>query len=47
MGVQVKQGHYPTKQMYLGDKFTLYTDTVTTGAEQRGHVLGLGLRRAR
>lgn len=31
MGIQVKQGHYPTKQMYLGDKFTLYTDTNTTG----------------
>ena len=31
MGIQVKQGHYPTKQMYPGDKFTIYTNTVTTG----------------
>ena len=31
MGIQVKQGHYPTHEMYIGDKFTLYTDTVTAG----------------
>ncbi|MEZ0107327.1 hypothetical protein ABH920_001318 [Catenulispora sp. EB89] len=31
MGVQVKQGHYPTGEMYIGDKFTLYTETVTAG----------------
>jgi hypothetical protein len=31
MGIQVKPGHYPSGQMYLGDKFTLYTNTVTTG----------------
>ncbi|MEY9861280.1 hypothetical protein ABH935_006920 [Catenulispora sp. GAS73] len=31
MGIQIKQGHYPTGQMYIGDKFTLYTDTVTAG----------------
>ena len=31
MGVQVKQGHYPTREMYPGDKFTLYTETVTPG----------------
>ncbi|MBS2535801.1 hypothetical protein KGQ20_23850 [Catenulispora sp. NF23] len=31
MGVQVKQGHYPTGQMYPGDQFTLYTETVTPG----------------
>jgi len=32
MGVQIKQGHYPVGQMYIGDKFTLYTETVTPGA---------------
>ncbi|MEY9926016.1 hypothetical protein ABH926_000636 [Catenulispora sp. GP43] len=32
MGVQIKQGHYPTQQMYIGDKFTLYTETTTPGA---------------
>lgn len=31
MGIQVKQGHYPAGQMYIGDKFTLFTETVTTG----------------
>lgn len=31
MGVQIKQGHYPTGQMYVNDKFTLYTNTVTAG----------------
>ena len=31
MGIQVKQGHYPTGQMYNGDQFTLYTETVTPG----------------
>jgi hypothetical protein len=32
MGVQFKQGHYPTQQMYIGDKFTLYTESTTPGA---------------
>jgi len=32
MGVQLKQGHYPAGEMYVGDKFTLFTDTVTPGA---------------
>jgi hypothetical protein len=31
MGIQVKQGHYPTGQMFIGDKFMLYTNTVTAG----------------
>ncbi|GAA2005063.1 hypothetical protein [Catenulispora subtropica] len=31
MGIQIKQGRYPTQQMNIGDKFTLYTDTVTAG----------------
>ncbi|GAA2012858.1 hypothetical protein GCM10009839_04250 [Catenulispora yoronensis] len=29
MGIQVKQGRYPNGQMAVGDKYTLYTDTVT------------------
>lgn len=31
MGAQLKQGHYPTGQMYVGDKYTLYTEAVTPG----------------
>lgn len=31
MGIQVKEGHYPNGQMSIGDKYTLYTNTVTQG----------------
>lgn len=40
MGIQVKQGHYPTGQMYIGDKFTLYTVTVTSGANGQNTTTG-------
>jgi hypothetical protein len=40
MGIQVKQGHYPTGQMYVGDKFTVYTNTVTTGANNQSTSTG-------
>lgn len=36
MGVQIKQGHYPTGQMYAGDKFTLYAQTTTPGPNGQG-----------
>lgn len=40
MGIQVKQGHYPTGQMFIGDKFTLYTNTVTAGTNGQGTASG-------
>jgi hypothetical protein len=40
MGITVKQGHYPTKQMYPGDKFTIYTNTVTTGPNNQSTSTG-------
>lgn len=40
MGIQVKQGHYPIRQMYLGDKFTIFTDTVTTGPNNQTTATG-------
>jgi hypothetical protein len=40
MGIQVKQGRYPTGQMFIGDKFTLYTNTVTAGTNGQGTASG-------
>jgi hypothetical protein len=40
MGIQVKQGRYPNGQMARGDKYTLYTDTVSQGANQQSTSTG-------